>query len=189
TEDLGMLRVIPELEITSPGDPVEVEAITRLLCNNKKPSYMRINKACEIKIHSDKLILNGDEALKVLKGSSTAVLTTGAMLHSSYEFIKEHKKFWSLYSFPFLKNLKNEILLDIFNTHKTLITVEEHQLNGGFGSFILEKINDLEILGLIPSRPMCYRVGIPNKFISHAGTQEFLRMESGLNLNKFLDLE
>lgn len=189
TEDLGMLRVIPELMVTSPADPTEVEAITRWMCNNKMPSYMRINKSGERRMYESSLNFSGNEVLSILRGTNVAVLSTGALLESAYDFIKENKKNWSLYSCPFLKEISPSALIEIFNNHKVILTIEEHQLSGGFGSFILESLNELEVASRLSSRPTVHRIGIPNRFISQAGTQEHLRSLSGLNLEKYIYLD
>ena len=63
-----------------------------------------------------------------------------------------------------------------------LITLEEHQLSGGFGSAILEALNNMLQEGLIRSIPKIKRIGIPDEFISIAGSQEFIRTKAGLVL-------
>ena len=63
-----------------------------------------------------------------------------------------------------------------------VITVEEHQLNSGFGSAILEVVSDAYQSGKLSSFPKIRRIGIPNEFLGHSGTQEYLRKEAGLFL-------
>jgi transketolase len=71
----------------------------------------------------------------------------------------------------------------IANSYSHVITLEEHQLNCGFGSTLLETLNDLLMLNEISLFPKVSRLGINNQFIGYAGSQDFLREQSGLNLD------
>ena len=53
TEELGMMRVIPNMVVCSPGDPVEAKAITTLSANYDGPMYLRLGKAGEAIVHTD----------------------------------------------------------------------------------------------------------------------------------------
>lgn len=190
TEDISILRSIPNLKVAAPGDPVEVDALVRYFAHNKLPSYMRLNKSGEMNIHNHKLDFKGNEILKVLNTESAydvAILSTGAILEYAYKFITNHKKNWSLFSCPFVDQQDENILEDIFLKYKKIITIEENQLNGGFGSAILEKVNDMLISGRIKNSPSyIHRIGIPNIFIPTAGTQDHLRSKAGITLEPFL---
>lgn len=183
TEDLGMLRTIPNLEVAAPGDPHEVKAITKYYTKRSGPGYMRLNKAGEKLIHSNEIELNGSDILPIKTGSRVAVLTTGAILESAFQYIEAEKKDWSLYSIPFLSNINKDEILKIAQKYEHIITYEEHQLNSGFGSTILEVVSDLYARDLIKKFPKVHRIGIPNIFIPYAGTQEYLRDKAGLSLN------
>lgn len=189
TEDISMLRSIPNLKVAAPGDPIEVDALVRYFSSNKLPSYMRLNKSGELTIHTNKLDFEGNEILKVL-GSETefevAVLSTGAVLEYAHKFINKNKTNWSLFSCPFVDEMDESILEHIFTKYKKIITIEENQLKGGFGSAVLEKANDLALSGRIKNRPTINRVGIPNIFIATAGTQDHLRNKAGITLEPFL---
>jgi transketolase len=63
--------------------------------------------------------------------------------------------------------------------------MEEHQLNTGFGSMIVERLSDFYASGKISAMPRVHRVGIPNMFVSVAGTQEYLREKALLTLDQF----
>jgi transketolase len=113
TEDLGMLRAIPNLCVCAPGDPLEVVASTKFLLRTHGPGYMRINKAGERAIHKNKLELTGNEILPIRAGTHTAVLTTGAILDYADRFIEQEKKTWALYSIPFLNEVNPDVLIKI----------------------------------------------------------------------------
>lgn len=61
-----------------------------------------------------------------------------------------------------------------------IITIEEHQKSGGFGSAILEGFSELEEANKISKQPKLKRIAIQDQFLSVAGSQEYLRRLSGL---------
>lgn len=182
TEDIGMLRTIPNLTVCAPGDPIEAKLITSHFCNNKKPGYIRLGKAGEPIIHSATDTLLFGKILTVIEGTGTAVLTTGGMLAYAADYIKQHSLNWSLYSVPVIKPMDAISLATIAIKHSNLITMEEHQRSGGFGSAVLESLNEVRNSQLIDFIPPIKVIAIPDKFIGYAGTQDFLRKEAGLLL-------
>jgi 1-deoxy-D-xylulose-5-phosphate synthase len=70
----------------------------------------------------------------------------------------------------FVKPLDTELLLDVFDRHKKVITIEDNVIAGGFGSAVLEfmnmhKIKDVEVIVH----------GLPDKFIDHGTPEELYR--------------
>ena len=182
TEDLGMLRTIPNLTVCAPGDPVEARLITSHFCNTNQPGYLRLGKAGEPIIHSSAAAISFGKILPVINGTGTAVLVTGGILSYAANYIKEHNLNWSLYSVPVIKPMDVISLADIAKKYSQLITMEEHQQSGGFGSAVLETLNEIRNGKLIDSIPSLKIIAIPDKFIGYAGTQDFLRKEAGLIL-------
>ena len=184
TEELGMLRTIPNMTICAPGDPIETESIVKWTSHYDGPVYLRLGKAGEPVVHKDKIdsIQKGD-ILSVIKGEFTAIISTGAMLSYANDFILSNKAKASLYSCPFIKPIKKMQLKDIADNHKEIITIEEHQSSGGFGSAILEIYNDLFECGEIKSFPKIKRIAIQDKFCSISGSQDYLRNLAELTLS------
>lgn len=180
TEEIGMLRTIPNLIVCAPGDPIETEKLVTKIVNTNTPTYLRLGKAGEPIVHKNNFDLEIGKPLLVKKGNKTAILATGSMLSYANNFIEKNNLNYSLYSFPFIKPLHDESICNIANTYTSLITIEEHQKSGGFGSAILENLNDN--FPKIKKMPTIKRIAIPDTFISNAGTQDYLRNKAGLVL-------
>jgi transketolase len=180
TEEIGMLRTIPNLTVCAPGDPIETRAITKLIARYNGPCYLRLGKAGEPTVHKEELEFRIGEMIEVIKGKETAILSTGAMLKSSYDYIVNGKLSWGLYSFPFVKPLDLDGLKIIANQYEKVITIEEHQKSAGFGSAVLEGYNELEEANKISKYPKIKRIAIPDQFVSVAGSQEYLREVTNL---------
>jgi len=183
TEELGMLRTIPNLTVCAPGDPVETRAITSSIIKHSGPCYLRLGKAGEPIVHKNEIEVGFGKLLKVIEGKKTAILSTGAMLKYSYDFIQNNELKWGLYSFPFIKPLDLEGLKTINDNYVKIITIEEHQRSSGFGSAILEGYNILEETNKISKCPKIKRIAIPDQFIGIAGSEAYLRKENKVILN------
>ena len=181
TEDIGMLRTIPNLIVTAPGDPAETRLVTSFLSNSKAPGYIRLGKAGEPKIHQEPFIL--DQFGKICTvihqpENRTAVLSSGGILAHAHQGILAKAQPYNLFSFPVIKPMDLETLRTIVLQHDYLITIEEHQRSGGFGSAILEACQLLLEKQLIPHIPNVKIVAIPDQFIGYAGSQEYLREQA-----------
>jgi transketolase len=180
TEDIGMLRTIPGINICSPSDPVEAKHITKWLCDSNAPAYLRLGKAGEKVLHDQDFVFEPNKFLCMKQGEETAVLATGAILDLAKEFIERENNNWGLYSVPFIKPLDLDTLLKISERYNRVITIEEHQRSAGFGSAILEGFNDLREQNVISTIPNLKRIAISDMFINYSGTQDYLREAAGL---------
>lgn len=188
TEDIAMLRSIPGMLVTAPGDAQEAAGIARLLSRYKGPAYVRINKAGEPPVHGGSVSIEIGKPLQVRAGEHVAVLSTGAVLESVVHDVAKHGLDWSIYSVPVISNLDPAVLVSMAAKYQHLVTIEEHQLNGGFGSAVLEQMSDLWSTGIAKALPRIHRIGIANEFVGYAGTQSFLRERAGINLTSVLHL-
>lgn len=186
TEELGMLRTIPNLQVTAPGDPSEVAAVTKYFGSYTGPGYIRLNKTGEQIIHKNPLTIDAPKALSVIQSTAktkTAICATGDMVGYAHRYITDKSLNVDLYSFPFVSPIDAAVVKSVAESYDEIIVLEEHQLNGGFGSAILETLNDLREVDSIKSSPKVKRIGINNQFIGYAGTQDYLRSASGLVLD------
>ena len=180
TEELGMLRTIPNLTVCAPGDPVETVAITSLITKHKGPCYLRLGKAGEPTIHKSRIEIEFGKMVPVINGKETAILSMGGTLKYSYDYVINNKLPWGLYSFPFIKPIALDGLKIIADDYEKIITIEEHQKSGGFGSAVLEGFNELEESKKILKCPRIKRIAIPDIFVSVAGSQDYLRKKVGI---------
>lgn len=189
TEELGMLRTIPNMVVTAPGDPAEVDAMTAFIAQYRGPCYMRLNKAGEPRLHAQPpaLTLGGIVPVRVNNGATAtaaaAVFATGDMVGYAARYLEKSAPHIDLYSFPFVNPIDTAQLAALAARYTQVATLEEHQANGGFGSAILERLHDLLSDGALARLPAVRRIAIPNAFVGSAGTQEFLREKMGLRLD------
>jgi transketolase len=184
TEDLGMLRTIPGILVCAPADAVEARAAATFMARHKGPGYVRLNKSGEPLVHSTdvKLEIAPGQLVPIKEGTHTLVLTTGAITQQILSELRDTHPDWALYSAPFVGAYDRKLMTNLARRFEQIVTVEEHQLNGGFGSSIVESLSDLYSEGALPTMPKIKRIAIPNTFICTAGSQEYLRKMAGLTL-------
>ena len=183
TEDIGMLRTLPNMTICVPGDPMETMALTTWSARYVGPVYMRIGKSGEPILHKKNIeSINKGDLLLLLRGHKTAVLSTGSILKCAYNAIIERQLGYGLYSCPFVKPINKMQLREITSEYEEIITNEEHQRSAGFGSVILEQLNDMIEDREIGNLPLVRRIAIPDLFYHTSGSQDYLVRLAGLQL-------
>ena len=109
-----------------------------------------------------------------------AVVCLGQTVESAMEVESELKAEYgiafTLINARFVKPLDRKFLCELLSAHKTVITVEDHAVMGGFGSAFLEIVSELNI----EQQARIVRLGIEDRFIDH-GTQEQLREIVGVS--------
>lgn len=190
TEDIGVMRTIPNMVVCSPCDPIETVKITSLSAVHEGPMYIRLGKAGEKEVHVDQYSkfnrldsLDIGDIIPVIKNNeSIAVFATGSIVYSLQRAIIDTKLSYDLYSFPFIKPIIIEKLKNIVSNYANIICFEEHQKSAGFGSAIIEQVNDLYAMGTINSYPKIIRKAINDEFIYEVGDQTSLRKKEQLSL-------
>ena len=185
TEDIGAIRVIPNMVVASPGDPIEAEAIAKISATYDGPMYIRLGKAGEKIVHTDSLdnLHIGDILPLRENGNSIATIACGSILEKARQSIEEQNLPYDLYSIPFVKPLNKLQLKTIAESHNGgLIVMEEHQKSCGVGSAIIELLSDMYNALELASFPKVKRLAINDEFLQVVGNQSYLRDIAGISL-------
>jgi transketolase len=141
-QDYALMRIMPNMLIAAPGDPMEARACMRYLINNPQPSYLRLGKAGEPCIHTDVPEVRPGEWLTIREGkrNGETYLTTGAPLEMVNQLLIKNPdlKYRSLNSMPLWSMKVKEAQPGKIEEFETVISVEDHVMDGGFGSWLLE---------------------------------------------------
>lgn len=179
TETLGVMRVLPNMVVCSPSDPIETKAITTLSANYGGPMYIQLGKAGEKMIHDRNLTLSiGDIIPYIVENNDKAIVVTGSI--SSLIVNSERVVGADIYTMPFVKPINREQLKIIAEKYKDITVIEEHQLSCGVGSAIIEQLNDLYAGCDIDFYPKIHRIAIKDTFQNVTGSQNYLRKRSNL---------
>ena len=140
SEDISVLRSLPNLSIYNPGSRFEAELIVKQMFKSKKPSFARLGKAPNEDFYQKKINKISDTILT--KGNHLTIFTTGNILENVYNSVKTlNGKGYKikLISIPILKPIRENFILNNINT-KNVLTIEENVNTGGLGSLIADII-------------------------------------------------
>lgn len=179
-QDYGLMRLMPNMLIASPGDPMEVRACMRFLISNAQPSYLRLGKSGEQCFHADVPMVEPGKWLQIKEGNGDrALLTTGATLAGSSRWIEEGPcADYALWSLPLWGMSSKPSQESQVRSWKEVVTVEDHLVDAGFGSWMLESLAEYpELLGRVKikalSSAICGMVGKQNTLNELGGLAHF----------------
>lgn len=144
-EDIALMRVLPNMKVFSPADSIEAEKITLAMANDSQPNYIRLAREKTPIITSDITPFKIGQAYVLTKGSdltifSTGTMTSQALLASEMLFRKGIDV--EVVHVPTIKPLDIQTVVKSVQKTKKAITVEEAQVNAGFGSLIAETLGE-----------------------------------------------
>ena len=141
-QDYALMRVMPNMLIAAPGDPMEVRACMRYLISHPQPSYLRLGKAGEPCIHSDVPEVSPGKWLSIRDGEKggATYLTTGATLEYVNQLLVKNPKLghYSLNSMPLWGMKTKGAQARQVENFTNVLTYEDHLMDGGFGSWLME---------------------------------------------------
>lgn len=182
-QDYALMRMMPNTLIAAPGDPMEVRACMRYLVANPQPSYLRLGKAGEPSFHKDVPLVSPGRWLSVKPGKEDAltrlaILTTGAALTSAMEWAEDNSMVdVEVCSMPLWGMATKGSQSDNAKGIHRLVTVEDHLVDGGFGSWLREAF------ALDGQFPGCLNtLGLNPKVCGMVGSQGTLNRIGGLDL-------
>lgn len=148
-QDYALMRAMPNMLIASPGDPMEARACMRYLINNPQPSYLRLGKAGEKNLHPEVPELTPGKWLKLGCGTAQKTfLTTGAPLALAKSWFESSVKYndCAIHSLPLWGMKWKSVQAEQIREWNEVLTLEDHLLDGGFGSWLMESLISQPIL-------------------------------------------
>ena len=181
TEDIAIMRSLPDVTVIAPGDLVEAECATKAIYETQGTCYLRLGRGGEKRIHEKIDGFKLGKAIEVQKGDKVAIFSTGAIFDEVFEACEQLKTYGinpSVYTFPTIKPIDKEVILQCAKENKAIITVEEHNLSGGFGSAVAEVLAEADTV-----KAKLVRVGLDDRYSSIVGSQKYLRQQYSIDAN------
>ncbi|MBU8870327.1 MAG: 1-deoxy-D-xylulose-5-phosphate synthase [Gemmatimonadales bacterium] len=174
--DFAFLRMIPGLVVMAPRDEDQLRHMLATgLERTEGPSALRYPRGSGVGVPMEgdpKPIPIGKGEI-MAQGGDVAILAIGSMVNPCLSAAEDLAKAGigaEVADMRFVKPLDQSLLVDVVSRHSLIVTVEEGCLNGGFGSAILECINQQGF----ESGPRILNLGIPDNFQEHATRAELL---------------
>ena len=173
--DISYMRAIPNFVLMAPKDEAELQRMLVTSINHKGPTALRIPRGSglgvatmdegwePIEIGKGEIINDGDDILIIAYGSMVAAAVETSKL------LIENDVNPCIINARFVRPLDSELILPLAQKIKKVVTIEEGTIIGGFGSAIVELLNDYDIH--IP----VLRLGIPDILVDHASPDQSKR--------------
>lgn len=185
TEELSILRAIPNLKILSPATPYEVGACLELAYKEDGPVYIRIgmNKEQEFFDENHKVSFGVNEEIK--NGKDVVIFSTGAILEevmNASKLLKEKGIDATIVNVVSIKPFDVEGTINVSRNAKLVVSVEEHNVIGGLGSIISDSFADKGISKKI------LKIGLNDKFSDGYGSYADVKRRNGLDAISIAEL-
>jgi len=144
-EDIALMRVLPNMIVVAPGDSLEAEKATQLIAENGKPTYLRLAREKTPIISTADTPFEIGKAYVVREGKDVSLFGTGAMTYEllvAANILADQGIDAEVVHVPTIKPLDEETILASAKKTGRVITAEEAQINGGFGSAIAEFLSE-----------------------------------------------
>jgi transketolase len=174
-EDLAWMRVIPNLTVIVPADPIETAAVMRYSLLHEGPMFLRIARVPVPCVHGDDYEFRLGRAVKLREGTDVTIVANGLLVCRALDAARalETRGISArVLNMSTLKPFDREAIVDAARATRGIVTAEEALAAGGLGGTVAE------VLALEHPAPM-RMLGVPDTF-APTGTAEFLLEHFGL---------
>jgi transketolase len=173
TEDIALMRALPNMTVIAPGDPLEAGLATKAAALFPGPCYLRLGRTDDPEVHRTPPDFKIGRAIKLRDGSDTYLIASGGILPNvcrAAEKLAGQGVAAGVISMPTVKPLDREAVLGAAREAGAIVTIEEHSIVGGLGSAVAEVLAEESGRGA-----GFMRMGIPDEFCPQVGSQDYLR--------------
>lgn len=175
-EDIGLMRVLPNMVVVVPCDSIEARKATEALAKTDHPAYLRVAREATAVITTDATPFELGKAQIFREGSDVSVVACGPLVYEALKAAEElgkHKISVEVVNSPSVKPLDKATIIASAQKTKHVVTVEEGQAVGGLGGAVAELLTEE-----LPTAMR--RVGVQNRF-GQSGTVPELWKEYALD--------
>lgn len=175
-EDIGLMRMLPGMTVIAPGDAEEARKAVVAAAQTDGPVYIRFSRSATPIFTTNKTPFEIGKALYLWKSENptVAILSTGSLSYTALlaaEALEKEGVRSTVLHIPTIKPLDEAAVLEAVHSVKCVVTLEEHQIAGGFGSAISEFLSQhhskaMRILGVNNSFGQS---GDPDQLLAHYG--------------------
>lgn len=185
--DLSYLSSIPNMSIMAPKNKWELSDMVKFAVDFGHPiaiRYPRGEAYTGLREHREKIAYGKSET--IYKGSQIALLAVGSMVKTAeevFENLKEQGYGATLVNVRFVQPMDQELLEELPENHRLLVTMEENVLSGGFGEHVARYFENRHLGDLEKGwedEPCILNISIPDEYVEH-GNVDVLRKELGID--------
>jgi transketolase len=179
SEDVAIMRALPNMTVVAPGDPVEARLATRAVVALDGPCYLRLGKAGEPVVHEKEPQFALGHAITVREGGDITLIASGGMLATADNVARDlagRGLGVRLVSMHTVKPIDRDAVARAAGETRYVFTLEEHSVEGGLGGAVAEIMAELD-----PGHAPLKRIGLRPEFNKTVGDQNYLKAMHGLD--------
>jgi len=170
TEDIGILRTLPNLHVYAPCVPDQLPPVMNDILTSAGPAYLRLGRAAEFPIPDNKKLLEGGWMFSRNGGSSATVAmgNVGSIIRKVQKEERADRDLWftgRVKPFP-------KIVAESLARYREVLAIEDHQRSGGLASLVAEQ---LFINRDTKEFPLVRSYSIPDRFPDFSGKEEYIQ--------------
>lgn len=174
-EDVGWLRILPNLTIVVPADPHETRAAVRFSADHEGPVFLRISRMPVPEIFDPATKFDFGKAIRLRDGTDVTLIANGVLTHrvlDAADQLRRHGITARVLNMSTIKPIDRDAIVDAAQDTGAILTAEEHSVHGGLGAAVAEVV--------VETIPVRMRImGVPSVF-APTGSAEFLLEHFGL---------
>jgi len=171
TEDIAIMRSLPDCVVVCPADIPEARAATYAMIEHEGAFYYRCGYKQEPDLHQGKIDFELGKAIEVCDGSDVTLIGTGTVTYRAWqaaELLAGEGIKARVISMHTVKPIDREAIVAAARETGAIVTVEEHNICGGLGSAVAEVIAES---GMGIGFKM---IALPDEYVHIVGTHEWL---------------
>lgn len=176
-EDISVMRSLPNMTVLSPCDSNQsYKACIAAVEQVKGPCYIRYSREALPNFTDINTEFKLGKADVLIEGKDLTIIATGSMVWESYiacKILNEKGIYPSLINMHTIKPIDKETIINYAKKTKKIVTVEEHQINGGLGSAVAEVV--------VQNHPVKMKIIGINDSFGESGKPEELLEKYGLS--------
>ena len=180
TEDIAIMRALPNMVVLAPCDKAETVALTDAMMAYNGPVYFRCGYKGEPDLHNGPIEVKIGGSAPLRDGKAATVFFAGTVGVNAHKAVEEPAaegidcRLVSLYS---IKPIDKAAIIRAAKETKAIVTLEEHNICGGVGGAVAEVLMD-EGVGDVPFK----RLAMPDVNATKVGCQAWMREQYGLGV-------
>lgn len=173
TEDIAIMRSIPNMKVVQPADAIATEKAVFAIAEVYGPVYLRLMRNPSPIIYPESYVFElGKGNILIEDGTDVAIIATGIMVAESIKAIEVLRSKGIraiLIDMPTIKPIDSDLILQVAKTTNAIVTAEDHNIIGGLGSAVCEILSESYPVPVI-------RVGLRDVFGESGDWRELFRL-------------
>lgn len=177
-DDIAIIRGFGNIQIFAPSSPRECRQIIDYAIGYQGPVYIRLDGKALPELHDESYRFVPGAVLTLREGEHVALVATGSTVHEIVDaaaLLADAGIQAKVVSVPSIRPCDTKALLSVLQGCKAVITVEEHNINGGLGSLVAEVLAEGGVGAVLK------RLGIPDGEYAAAADRGWLRQHHGFD--------